>query len=193
MVDFIYQCHNSMPKPLCDDIIKLFEETEDKHKGTIISGIQPDVKDTTDYIIPKNNDKWTKIEQFLYKELSKNILLYINKPGYDDNYNKVFNLFYKRELITEYFMVQKYNKNEGKYIYHNDFNIDNSKYRVITFLWYLNTVEEGGETEFWNNYKIKPETGKLLLFPATWTYPHTGKMPISNDKYIITGWLYLQI
>jgi hypothetical protein len=38
---------------------------------------------------------------------------------------------------------------------------------------------------------VKPEAGKLLFFPATWTYPHRGMMPISNDKYIITGWIYL--
>ena len=63
--------------------------------------------------------------------------------------------------------------------------------RIITFLWYLNTVEEGGETEFFNGrISIKPEKGKLLLFPSTWTYIHRGNMPISNDKYILTGWIY---
>ena len=32
--------------------------------------------------------------------------------------------------------------------------------------------------------------GKLLIFPATWTYMHRGNVPISEDKYIVTGWLY---
>ena len=62
--------------------------------------------------------------------------------------------------------------------------------RKLTFLWYINDVEEGGETEFFGNHKIKPEAGKLILFPASWTFPHCGKMPISDDKYIITGWLW---
>ena len=62
---------------------------------------------------------------------------------------------------------------------------------MFTYLWYLNTVIEGGETVFWDSYKIKPEAGKIVLFPACWTFPHTGKMPISNDKYIITGWIYV--
>ena len=62
--------------------------------------------------------------------------------------------------------------------------------RHLTFLWYLNDVEEGGETEFWGQYGIKPEAGKLILFPASWTFPHKANVPISSDKYIITGWLW---
>jgi hypothetical protein len=65
------------------------------------------------------------------------------------------------------------------------------KSRLLTFIWYLNTVENGGETEFFNGrIKIKPEKGKLLLFPSTWTYNHKGNIPISSDKYIVTGWVW---
>jgi len=62
--------------------------------------------------------------------------------------------------------------------------------RMLTFLWYINDVEEGGETQFWKNVKIKPTVGKLVLFPASWTYPHKANIPISHDKYVITGWIY---
>ena len=65
------------------------------------------------------------------------------------------------------------------------------KTSYLTYIWYLNDVIEGGETEFFGNYKIKPEVGKLVLFPACWSFPHCGLMPISSNKYIITGWLYL--
>ena len=40
------------------------------------------------------------------------------------------------------------------------------------------------------NCKIKPKKGRLLIFPSTWTYIHGGNTPISNDKYIVTGWFY---
>ena len=92
-------------------------------------------------------------------------------------------------------LIQRYYKGKGKYIKHNDFAIkwDEKKYRVVTFLWYLNDVTEGGETEFWGSHKIKPEAGKLILFPACWSFPHSGLMPISHDKYILTGWLYLSV
>jgi hypothetical protein len=90
-------------------------------------------------------------------------------------------------------IVQKYLKNEGFYIYHNDFlcNYNLQRYRLFTFIFYLNDIIEGGETEFFQGkYRIKPEAGKMIIFPSTWTYPHCGKTPLSNDKYIITGWIY---
>ena len=88
------------------------------------------------------------------------------------------------------FQMQKYKKNVGKFNYHIDENINTieKENRIIVYLWYLNTVDIGGETEV-NNSIIKPVAGKLLLFPATWTYPHCGCKPISDDKYIITGWI----
>ena len=80
-------------------------------------------------------------------------------------------------------------------MYHIDFQIETLKkrYRVITYLWYLNDVHEGGETEVLGTIKIKPEAGKLLLFPSTWTYPHCALIPKSGPKYIVTGWVYVDI
>lgn len=195
--DFLYLIQNSIPDTMCDNIINFFEEdTIYKRPGCTASGIDKNFKDTTDISIPKDDEKWGKIESFLYKELAANIKRYVKKinniPEYKQNHN--YNKDYKildNGMFTRLFMIQKYKKNTGKFLYHNDFEISDDSYRVLTFLWYLNTVDEGGETVVWGNYKIKPEKGKLLLFPATWTYPHTGKMPISHDKYIITGWLYI--
>ena len=90
--------------------------------------------------------------------------------------------------------IQLYKKNVGKYEYHHDFAINiidkSYKYRKLTYIFYLNDVDEGGETEFFGHFKIRPQVGKLVIFPACWTFPHCGKMPLSNDKFILTGWLY---
>jgi len=199
MTDFIVEFRHSIPQPLCDTIINMFECEDTKYEGLTLGGVQKDIKNTTDFCIPKENEKWNKIENFLYKELYSKIKKYtytINQKlniVSENNYNINFSIFFDKSIFTDNFMIQKYEKNKGKYIYHNDFALHNGidkSYRVITFLWYLNYVEEGGETIFWNNYKIQPEKGKLLLFPSSWPYPHTGKIPISSDKYIITGWLY---
>ena len=66
----------------------------------------------------------------------------------------------------------------------------NVAHRYLVFLWYLNDVQEGGETEFPAlGLKIAPRTGRLLMFPPYWMYPHRGLQPISNDKYILSTYL----
>ena len=59
---------------------------------------------------------------------------------------------------------------------------------------YLNDVDDGGQTNF-SHYgiKIKPETGKTLIWPAEWTHAHTGEILKSGKKYIVTGWIHFPI
>ena len=55
---------------------------------------------------------------------------------------------------------------------------------------YLNTVEEGGETEFlYQSMRVSPVQGTMLLWPAPWTQTHRGNPPLKGTKYIITTWL----
>ena len=54
---------------------------------------------------------------------------------------------------------------------------------------YLNDVKEGGETEFlYHSKRIKAEKGKIIIFPTDFMHTHRGNPPISNSKYILTGW-----
>ena len=57
---------------------------------------------------------------------------------------------------------------------------------------FLNDVEEGGETEFlYHSMRVKAKKGSMLLFPAGFTHLHRGNPPMSNTKYIATGWYVL--
>jgi hypothetical protein len=191
---------NSLSSNLCSEIINKFDNSKNSYKGRTIKGLDLQVKDTKDMVMIRNDKEWSEIYKTLDRELTYNIAQYVKhindvedfKSENNNTDTENYTIFLPENLSTESFMVQKYTKNVGRYIYHNDFRIDyDSKMgRVITFLWYLNDIEIGGETVFEGKYKIKPETGKLILFPASWTYPHCGKMPISDDKYIITGWIY---
>jgi hypothetical protein len=198
MNDFIYQNKNVLSKELCNEIIEKFEK-EDKYGGVTYMGVNRKVKNTSDHIINENNEEWKNINQCLNNSLFENLKIYIdtlnNKENYKpkNNHNSHYSLLPKKLFLINNFMIQKYDKQIGKYIYHTDDSIDCKLKvkRVITYLWYLNDVEEGGETEFFGgDFKVKPEAGKLLFFPALWCYPHRGKMPISDNKYIITGWIY---
>jgi predicted house-cleaning noncanonical NTP pyrophosphatase (MazG superfamily) len=184
---YIYENDYALCPELCQEIIKLFENTPNKPDGSTLGGVNKNVKDTTDYIISKSG-KWTDIYECLENELKYNIKKYkleVDKYG-NDKYSS-----FNDELEITPFMVQRYIQNEGKYLYHNDFHQENNKYRVVSYIFYLNDVVEGGETEYFGGeIKIKPKCGKLVFHPASWTFPHCGKMPLSSNKYIITGWIY---
>ncbi|MBD3562302.1 2OG-Fe(II) oxygenase, partial [Planktothrix sp. FACHB-1355] len=70
--------------------------------------------------------------------------------------------------------VQKYIKGMGGYhhwhseIYPHPREADDEPLRrVLFFQYYLNTVNEGGETEFfYQNLKVKPQQGRLAIAPA---------------------------
>ena len=62
--------------------------------------------------------------------------------------------------------------------------------RYLVFLWYLNDVEVGGETEFPQlGLKVSARTGRLLMFPPYWMYQHAGLAPQSSAKYILSTYL----
>lgn len=68
--------------------------------------------------------------------------------------------------------------------------LDYSCNRYMVFIWYLNDVAEGGETEFCDlGLRVAARSGRLLMFPPYWMYQHAGLPPRSNDKYIISTYL----
>lgn len=194
VLDLIYVNTKSLSQELCNDMINMFESSNQRHPGVTFSGLNKNIKSTTDLLISKSGcGEWDRINKTLYKELDYNVQEFSKKYG--RKINDIYNVFSTDYIFTESLQMQKYDKNIGKYVYHHDYSCDVStnKMRQLTFIWYLNDVIDGGETEFWGQYEVKPEAGKLVLFPASWTFPHCGKMPISSDKYIVTGWLWENI
>jgi hypothetical protein len=85
--------------------------------------------------------------------------------------------------------VQRNGPKEAYHIWHIENNSISAGNRVAVYMLYLNTVKEGGETEFlYQGMKTKPVAGKLVFFPATWQHPHRGNPIYDGYKYIITGW-----
>lgn len=85
--------------------------------------------------------------------------------------------------------VQRTLPHEGYHAWHQESACIGSSVRVMNYMLYLNDVEEGGETEFlYQGVRLKPEAGKLVIFPTSYVYPHRGNPIYSGEKYIITGW-----
>ena len=191
MDPYIYINNKCISKDLCYDIIDIFKQ-HTTNKAKTLSGVNTQILNAhgVSSIDIRHND-WSKINDLVKNELILNVNNYITNIDRINN-QSIYKHFKSQDIVFDNFNIQVYKSNEnGHYIYHTDNNIDtnNSTERCITFILYLNNVEEGGETTFYNNIKIKPQGGKLVLFPSTWTYPHCSCPVISNDKYIIVGWL----
>jgi len=188
-MNYIAEYDNALDAQLCDDLIIFFNKSKNKKEGVTLNGLNKNTKHTTDlHFSYEQNDEFIQYaDKVLFEKTNKYIQMYLYEMSVLDC----------GETYRDHgYQIQFYKKNEGFYAYHDDKHIDlaNREYRILTYLYYLNDVEEGGETEFYNGkIKIKPKKGKLLLFPASWLFPHCGMIPISNDKYILTGWFYSSI
>lgn len=107
------------------------------------------------------------------------------------HYAEAFSVLGESDAHTNYgSKVQKTCVGQGYHIWHYESSSRASSNRLLTYILYLNDVEEGGETELlYQRKRIKPKAGTLLIFPAAFTHTHRGNPPLSNDKYIMTGWI----
>ena len=100
---------------------------------------------------------------------------------------------YKFNYPGEYtVIIRVYDKNDGDFLRHMD--QAGVARRIFAIIMYLNTVDQGGETEVPDhNIKVKPEKGKVLIFPCNFMFYHQGNTPISGDKCIATAFINLSI
>lgn len=98
------------------------------------------------------------------------------------------------------FRVQHYHRGHGFYREHcdhlpweNHASHDRVQ-RVLATITYLNTIEVGGATRLvQQEADIQPVAGRILLFPATWTHPHMGLLPVSSDKWILSSFIHCEV
>lgn len=186
-MEFVYEEDNFLPREICEKLIQKFENDPDKTQGRTVLGVNLNIKKTTDLIISGKN--WIKELNYIQHKVNEAISNY-KSFLYDQGFNKcnrLSELFHKTFLTPP--KIQKAGPG-GFYRWHHDATDCNS--RIFTYIVYLNDVDEdcGGTTDFKNGKRIQPKTGKLMIFPTTWTYLHRGKKVEKGDKYILTSFVY---
>jgi Rps23 Pro-64 3,4-dihydroxylase Tpa1-like proline 4-hydroxylase len=196
--NFILEIRNSLSKNQCDAIIQKFENDPNKASGICGGIVNNKVKTSIDLHITtlsKKDSEWKCIDDLLSRKLSESVNEYTEHllKKYSNMRSGLF-LDFLRNTHDMGYQIQM-TEAGGFFDWHHDFKHETNDVRLITFIWYLNTLEpeQEGCTEFIHGTKIKPEAGKLLLFPATWTNVHRGCVLKSGKKYIITGWLHFPI
>jgi hypothetical protein len=108
-------------------------------------------------------------------------------PDYSSKYDILKNSGKHKIYSTK---LQRTKMGGGYHLWHCENNSREQAQRLLSFVLYLNDVEEGGETEFlYQHVRVKPKAGTLVVFPAAFTHVHRGNPPLTNTKYILTGWV----
>ena len=179
---FIFEIEDALPNFLCDDMVKRFEENPDDHyQGKVGSEIREntDLKKTTDLVV-SGKAHWQDVHNNLFRSLSLALQEFSNSYTYFGDLKRYQDSGYN---------IQRYQT--GEY-YHWHVDADNSALasRQLVAIWYLNDVEQGGETDFFHQHiSITPQKGKLVLFPPFWTHQHRAGVVEKGVKYIATTWI----
>ncbi len=178
---FIFEKRHALSGEFCRDAVARFESHADEHyEGRIGQLAQKDrsIKKSTDLVV-SGKPHWKDIDQALFRSMGSAILEFREAFPYFKGPFKDMGYAIQRTLPGEH------------YHWHIDGGSHEFSQRQLVAVWYLNDVPgPGGETEFlFQDVKVRPEEGKLALFPPFWTHEHRGATLQQGVKYIATTWV----
>lgn len=223
MDDFLEIYDNALTPAQCQHIIERFNASDKVVRGKTGNGVDTTRKDSYDITIglhPEWNDVSAMLMHAVQRSLEAYMNKYrmllvgaiapqVVHPATGepvaltiDNFDECGTPYVGDLMRTIYragpINLQKYVKASGGYhhwhseIYPQNASCD-SLHRALLFQFYLNDVEEGGETEFfYQKRKIEARQGRLIIAPAGFTHTHKGHVARSGDKYIATSWILFQ-
>jgi hypothetical protein len=178
--DLIKVYDNVLEANVCNFLINLFEQNEDKHER-VENDRRPNF---TQFNLTENckiSEEVNNVHNFLISKVFE------YKKKY---YEYIDDRCFPKEHNFEQFRIKKYNPElQDQFDTHVDVIDHASSRRFLSFMWYLNDVNEGGETVF-ENLTIRPKQGSMLVFPPLWTFPHRGNPPSKIAKYIMSTYLH---
>lgn len=183
---------NAIDRQMCEALIREFKagiKFGEVIEGVVSAeGVQAYRSD--DFLVSKDihmvqHERWDDINA----ELHRNYIIPC-LSDYLDNYKYIV----KSESVVdpESCIISMYEKGQGRFSPHQDHigGVD----RSLTVICYLNSVYEGGETEFFNqNFKVQPVEGTILVFPSNFVYAHQGVTPVSQDKFITVSFVSVDV
>jgi hypothetical protein len=178
-----------MPIEMCANFINLYhyrsnviQERHEKFRedSSILFGNTKDFRESMAMLISKD-DADPYISEFNHIFWSKCYPIYKQKYTYLDAMEK---------HSLGYIKLQKTSPGQGYHGWHSENASYMSSKRFAFVIAYLNTIENGGETEFlYQGIRVQPIAGRIVIAPSSYTHLHRGNPPLDNDKYILTSWL----
>ncbi len=180
---------NALTPEFCEDVIQRFENDTEHHlEGEVGYADKPNA---IDHKIKKCTEltlsalpHWQDVDAVFAASVKENILTLRDK----------YEGLRRISVCDTGYRIKRYLPTGDEWFdWHIEVNGFSQGNRYAVFMWYLNTVEEGGETEFKEQPILqKPEQGLMVAFPTIWTHLHRGLPPISGPKYVVVTWLTYQ-
>jgi hypothetical protein len=220
--DFIEVIHNAIPADACAAILAQMRTSAQLQPGEVGSGVFPELKHSKDLRIsgrPEWRQVEIQLQQAVFsgvltylrrypQALISPLMLQVQDndgtarrlkaedfPGMDD---PALSELARTCLRPGAINLQWYAAGEGGYpywhceLYPRD-PAGETLHRHLLWTLYLNDDFDAGETEFlFQDRRIAPRTGSLLIAPTAFTHTHRGNRPQGGDKFIATSWILFQ-
>jgi hypothetical protein len=172
---------DALDPPLCTDMIKAFDSLK-SHQVRNGRGVRAGL----------DNSSWTELDIEGFADTGFRALFRDKVDRGLERYNKDIGLTIAlpNSPVTAELRMKRYRPGQSEQFELHFDAIYEKANRYLVFLWYLNDVDEGGETRFPRlDCAVQPRAGRLLMFPPYWMYQHEGAPPLSGDKYIVGTYL----
>ncbi len=174
---------------VCDKLIELFKTA--RSLGLTGPGrtgrfeVNKKVKDSEDLAVeqlPQNNPKIPSPKDSGYDSVMRQFMEFI--PRY---YRDVDASWPQPVEFRNLPHFQYYKPGAGYHAWHCDAFGDVVD-RHLAFILYMNDVPGGGTEFLHQRYICEAKKGKVLIFPASFVFPHRSQISQTHEKYILTGW-----
>ena len=179
MDNFIQVYDNVIDESLSKQLIAMFEESPEHHEEIVLEGH----RSFTQITLQKHDD-WKPFSDVLQPLFFE----YVSKYCKDAN---VTDAMFPQQFAFEQFRMKRYLPNDvDEFAAHVDVGNYDSARRFLVFFLYLDDNAAGHTTFPQWDIAVKPETGRLLMFPPLWTHCHAGTKPVEKPKYIVGSYLH---
>jgi|SRR5690606_22573641 len=220
--DFIHVTEGALDPSSCRLLLERFEASEAVARGRVGGGVHVELKDSHDLTIsgrPEWLECEGMLNAAMLRSLAAYVrrwphvliaplMLQVPGPGArptrldadrvrgmgEAELAALLRLVFRPGAIN----LQRYRAGQGGYpywhceLYPRDAQAE-TLHRHLLWTVYLNDGFQAGETEFlYQQRKVAPRTGSLLIAPAAFTHTHRGNRPEGGDKYIATSWVLFQ-
>jgi hypothetical protein len=220
--DFIEVYPQALDRDACASLVRRFGDSGQAQPGRVGGGVHRDLKDSRDLTISGRSewrDAEAALNTAVFHGVLRYLRRYphtliaplmLEVPGADGARHRLTPQRLQAMTDTQLapllqtvfrpgaINLQHYSGGRGGYpywhceLYPRDSGAE-TLHRHLLWTIYLNDGFDAGETEFlYQQRRIRPETGALLIAPAAFTHTHRGNRPEGGDKFIATSWVLFQ-